>query len=94
MWRFGGGDWLEVFRVFNGLGQDLRPVGQPNAVPALPLSTQRYRHFLYACAKEAARIDEGLEESRAQDIRSLKREDISRSSATRSVTGKAASGRR
>ena len=73
MWRFGAGDWLEVFRVFNGLGEDLRPVGQPSAPAVRPLSVTRYKHFLYACAKHAAKVEEGLSEEKGRSIRDLAR---------------------
>lgn len=45
-WRYGGED---PYRTYNGLGEDYRPLGQPQEEPRLPTYPSRLRMFLYGC---------------------------------------------
>jgi hypothetical protein len=59
VWRYGGGDWLAPWRVYHALGQDFRPLDDPDADPLLPRWPSRYRNLLYGMAKAAAVMEEG-----------------------------------
>lgn len=50
----------DPYRLYNGLGDDYRPLGQPDAEPRPPQFPERVRAFVYACAmyaRELARKD-------------------------------------
>jgi hypothetical protein len=40
---------MDPYRLYNGLGEDYRPLGQPDAAPRPPRFPERVRAFLYAC---------------------------------------------
>lgn len=63
----GGGDWLEPFRVHNGLDRDLRPIGRPDVAPMVP-RMPTYRNFVYGAVKFVHVVIEGHEESVAKPL--------------------------
>jgi hypothetical protein len=65
VWRYGGGDWTLPWRVYHGLGEDFRPLNDPDAAPRrIPYPT-RYRHFMYGMAKAGAVLEEGAPDGMA-----------------------------
>lgn len=62
VWRYGGGDWLEPWRIYHGLDADFRPVDEPSKPAHRPTWVRRYRHLLYGFAKAAAIMEEGAKD--------------------------------
>lgn len=62
MWRYGGGDWTAPWKVYHGLGDDFRPLGDADAQPRFIGNVSRYRHLLYGMAKAAAVMEEGAKD--------------------------------
>lgn len=62
MWRYGGGDWTAPWRVYHGLGDDFRPIDDPEGAPKRIRYVARYRYLLYGMAKAAAIMEEGVKD--------------------------------
>jgi hypothetical protein len=57
VWRYGSGDWLEPYRLYNGLNVDLRPLTSVDGEPHRPPYPTRVRAFVFGCAQVAADIE-------------------------------------
>lgn len=53
-WKASGTD---PYRLYNGLDESYRPLGQPDAEPRPPRFPERLRTFLYACGMYAHELD-------------------------------------
>lgn len=73
VWRYGGGDWLEPWRVYHGLDSNFRPVDRPERPAHRPTFVKRYRHMLYGFAKAAAIMEEGAKDNHRAPVRTRER---------------------
>jgi hypothetical protein len=53
-WRYGN---EHPYLVYNDLGPDYRPIGEPDAEPRYPPHLARVKAFVYACGLYAHEVD-------------------------------------
>jgi hypothetical protein len=61
VWKASGTD---PYRLYNGLDEDYRPLGDPTAPRRPPLYPERVRAFLYACGERAREME--IEDAKMQ----------------------------
>lgn len=66
-WKASGQD---PYRLYNGLDDDYRPMGDPSAERRPPQFPERVRAFIYACAMYARELDrkDRMEQAQATGV--------------------------